>query len=183
MVHIEMTTPELIDKSFQETIEAVGLLYKSGLYGHMLVLLYSSIDSLGLLDAPPTQKSATGESFKSWVRKYIIVNPDIEYNEVDFWAARCAVLHTFTSISDLSIKGKAKEILYYTGPKDTPEAKTLVTKASHIDAGKCIASHLDTTYLTYINALIPFKISLLEKCEENNIYVERVDNMLCRSAL
>jgi hypothetical protein len=183
MNHTQMTTQDLINKYTQETITAVGLLYRNKLFGHMLVLLYSSIDSLGLLDAPPTQTSATGESFKNWVKNYIIVNPNIEYDEVDFWAARCAVLHSFTSISDLSSKGKAREILYYTGPKDSVEARIFVTKVSLIDEGKHIASHLDTTYLAFINALIPFTTILLEKCDEDSAYVNRVRNILLQSTL
>lgn len=65
---MQMTTQELIEKFCMNTLGATGMLYKEKLYGQMLVLLYSSIDSMGLLDAPPTQASASGESFKNWVK-------------------------------------------------------------------------------------------------------------------
>jgi hypothetical protein len=90
------------------TLKGLSLLYENRLYGQMLVLIYSFIDSAGLLDAPSSQSKATGESFKNWVKKYIINDSQINFNEVDLWSARCAVLHTFTSQSDLSNNVNAK---------------------------------------------------------------------------
>ncbi len=107
-----------IEKYLSNSLHGLNLLYGAKLYGQMLVLLYSCIDAMGLLDAPPSQIRATGDSFKNWVKKYMLGDPRINFNELDFWAARCAVLHTFTSQSDLSNNNNAKELQYYAGAKE-----------------------------------------------------------------
>lgn len=62
--YMPQSAEDLIEKFCLNTVSATSLLYKSGLYGQMLVIIYSSIDLMGLLDAPPTQASASGDSFK-----------------------------------------------------------------------------------------------------------------------
>lgn len=175
---MNMTTKELIDKFCLNTLNAIGALYREKLFGQMLVLLYSSIDSMGLLDAPSTQTSASGESFKNWVKKYLLTYPELEYNEVDLWAARCAVLHTFTSESDLSKGGKAREIQYYSGPKDTPMAKAFVDATKTIDNGKHVPAHIEDTYLAFLDALKVFPKDLLNNCVKDPAYEARLNKVL-----
>ncbi|MBL6986433.1 MAG: hypothetical protein ISR72_05185 [Methylobacter sp.] len=108
---------EMIHKYVSATVDATSILFEKELYDHLLVVIYSTIDTVGFLDAPSNQTSATSESFKNWIKKYFLSYPGTEFNEVDLWAARCAVLHTFTSQSDLSRSGKARELQYYDGEK------------------------------------------------------------------
>lgn len=168
----------LIEKFSVSTVEATGLLYEKTLYGQMLVLLYSSIDSMGLLDAPPEQVKATGETFKNWVKKYLLPNGQFDFNEVDFWAARCSVLHTFTSASDLSNDGKAKEIQYYSGPKDSPVAQAFVTATKEIDNGKHVPAHIEDTYLAFLKGLGSFVEILSASCKTDPSYEKRLRQIL-----
>jgi hypothetical protein len=73
-----------IEKYLSNSLHGLNLLYGAKLYGQMLVLLYSCIDAMGLLDAPPSQIKATGDSFKNWVKKYMLGDPRINFNELDF---------------------------------------------------------------------------------------------------
>lgn len=180
---MQMTTQDLIEKFCMNTLSATGMLYREKLYGQMLVLLYSSIESMGLLDAPPTQKSASGESFKNWVKKYLLTYPGLEYNEVDLWAARCAVLHTFTSESDLSKGGKAREVQYYSGPKDSPMAQAFVAAANAIDNGKHVPANIEDTYLAFLEALKIFPDDLLNNCSKDSAYEARLNKILQQYAL
>lgn len=180
---MQSDTESLIEKFCMNTLNATSLLYKEGLYGHMLVVLYSSIDSMGLLDAPPAQTSASGASFKNWVRKYLLVNGTFEFNEVDFWASRCSVLHTFTSESDLSKAGKAKQIQYYSGPKDSLMAKAFVGATKDIDGGKHVTAHLEDTYLAFLESLETFPKDLLENCKNDEAYDARLCKILQKYSL
>lgn len=173
----------LIEKFCLDAVNATSLLYKAGLYGQMLVIIYSSIDSMGLLDAPPTQASASGDSFKNWVKKYLLTNGAFEFNEVDFWSARCSVLHTFTSESDLSKAGKAKEIQYFSGPKDSPMAQAFVSATKSIDNGKHVPAHLEDTCLAFLEALKIFPNDLLAKCKSDPAYEVRLKKVLQKFAL
>ncbi|SEH53997.1 hypothetical protein SAMN05216535_0386 [Stutzerimonas xanthomarina] len=176
-------TQKLIEKFCMNTLSATGMLYREKLYGQMLVLLYSSIDSMGLLDARPTQTSASGESFKNWVKKCLLTYPGLEYNEVDLWAARCAVLHTFTSESDLSKGGRAREVQHYSGPKDSPMAKAFVAATKTIDNGKHVHAHIEDTYLAFLEALKVFPKDLLNNSGKDPAYEARLHKVLQQFAL
>jgi len=180
---VQSDTEALIEKFCIDTLRATGLLYQEGLYGHMLVVLYSSIDSMGLLDAPENQTSASGHTFKNWVKNYLLPNGEFEFDEGDFWAARCSVLHTFTSESDLSRSGRAKKLQYYSGPKDSSSAQAFVEATKYIDGGTHAPAHIEDTYLAFLEALKVFPNDLLEKCKDNEIYETRLRNLLQRHSI
>lgn len=102
---------------FQMQLRAIGTCLSADLPEAALALIYSGIDTLGLLAAPPTVQDANGDTFKQWCVKYILprVQP-VEggpINAIDLWAARCGVLHTSTPLSALERAGKAHQIWYH----------------------------------------------------------------------
>jgi hypothetical protein len=175
---MEQDNESLIEKFCLDTVKATSLLYDEKLYGHMLVVIYSSIDSMGLLDAPPTQLSASKESFTNWVKKYILPNGSFDFNELDLYAARCSVLHAFTSESDLSKKGKAKEIHYYSGPKDDPLIKAYI----ECEKWKRVAADLNDIYMAFLEALKSFHKDLLANCNSNSANEARLRKVLHKFA-
>lgn len=172
-------TESLLEKFSADTKSAVSLLYEKRLYTHLLIVIYSSIDTMGLLDAPLSTISATGNTFKKWAKKYLIEGKDFEFNEVDLWGARCSVLHTLTSESDLSRANKAREIQYFSGPKDSAMAKAFVSATREIGDGKNVPAHLDSLYLAFIETLNNFLLcDFLRKCKEDTNYEKRLDKVL-----
>jgi len=93
-----------------------------------LGVIYSGIDTLGLLAAAPEIDDATGETFKGWCKKYLLARlQSIDgkpLEAVDLWAARCGVLHTSAPVSTLSRKGEAHEIWYRFQGKDRGEPES-----------------------------------------------------------
>ncbi len=81
-----------------------------------LILIYSGIDTFGLLAASPVVLDATGDTYKQWCEKYILPRihsvEDKPVTADDLWAARCGVLHTSTPLSRHERKGKAHQIWY-----------------------------------------------------------------------
>ncbi|MBC3829920.1 hypothetical protein H8K33_00195 [Undibacterium amnicola] len=175
---MSQSTEALIGKFISNTVDATGLLYEKSLFGHLLVLMYSSIDSMGLLDSAPDVTSASGQTFKDWVKKYILNSSVLEFNEVDFWGARCAVLHTFTSQSDLSRNGKARQIQYFSGPKDSPMGLAFVAATKNIDDGAHVSAHIEDTYLAFLDGLKNFYVDLINKCKSNSTYEIRLNHVL-----
>lgn len=104
---------ENLEQYLLQTLDAIDILYKQQLYGQMLVVMYSAIDSFGLIDSDLSNKKATSHTFQEWVKKYITRDPKLNIEPIDLWGARCGVLHTHTSKSDLSRRSKAKEIQYF----------------------------------------------------------------------
>lgn len=97
-------------------LRAIGTCLDAGLAEAALALIYSGIDTFGLLAAPPAIEDAGSDTFKQWCEKYIL--PRVQPLEggpvtaIDLWAARCGVLHTSTPLSALERAGKAHQIWY-----------------------------------------------------------------------
>jgi hypothetical protein len=173
------STDELITGFAGDTIKAAKLMYENDLYGQLMVIIYSAIDSMGLLDAAPTVTKATGGTFKAWVKKYMLSPGTVlDFNEVDLWGARCGVLHTFTTQSDLSDGGKAKQIQYYSGAKDSPFAKAFVTATKEIDGGVHVPAHIEDTLLAFCDGVRKFAADLQSNCKTNDAYEARLNNVL-----
>jgi hypothetical protein len=101
---------------FKLQLQAIGTLWDAELPEAALTIIYSGIDSFGLLAAPPEVLDASGTTFKQWCEKYIL--PRLQsldgtpVTPVDLWAARCGVLHTSTPLSKLEREGTARQIFY-----------------------------------------------------------------------
>ena len=177
------TTNHLIDQFGLNILNASKLLYDAKLYSHLLVIIYSSIDSLGLLDAPSSQITATGISFKSWSQKYLLKKGIFEFNEVDLWAARCSVLHTFTSQSDLSRAGTAKELQYFSGPKESKKAKSFIVATKLIEGGTHLPVNIDEMYLEFLFSTQIFLEDLKNSCAADSAYEKRLRNVIQQNIL
>ncbi len=178
-----MTTPatpiqELLAGYFLSTVQAVGLLYQNRLYGHVLVLIHSTIDTAGLLDAPPTQVSATGTSYQAWTKKYLLPDGDFEFDETDLWASRCAVLHTFTSESDLSRGDKAGQLQFYSGDKDVPAARHFQDFTRTVEGGKHVPVHWQEFCDAFFFGLKAFVPVLEANCTREHAYADRLRKIL-----
>ena len=169
---------QMIERYFLSTTKAIGTLFKADLLPHSLVIIYSTIDTCGLLDAPATQTVATGGSFKEWVKKYVLTYPGLEFNEIDLWAARCAVLHTFTSESDLSNAGKARQLVYYTGDESAPHIQRFVAFAKTQDGGKHLPVHYGYLAESVFSAMKAFIPHLAANCASSPIHVGRLRKVL-----
>lgn len=172
------TIEQMIEGYFLSTTKAIGTLFRENLLPHSLVVIYSTIDTCGLLDAPPTQTVATGASFKEWVKKYVLTYPGLEFNEIDLWGARCAVLHTFTSESDLSNAGKARELQYYTGDKSAPHIQRYINFTKSYEGGKHLPVHYGDLAESVFSGMKAFVQDLHANCESNSAYLARLRKVL-----
>ena len=55
-----------------ERVQAIRLCLESHLPEAAITLIYSGIDTIGLLDAPAGQLYATQESFLNWTERYVV---------------------------------------------------------------------------------------------------------------
>jgi hypothetical protein len=76
-----------------------------------LILLYSSIDAASWLSAEDPDADVQAY-FVQWVEKYLAPIDRFNCSSMDFWAARCGIVHTLSASSRLSRKGKARQIIY-----------------------------------------------------------------------
>ncbi len=139
------------------THEAINILIKSELYGSALVLFYSWIDRMAWLSTD--KEISTGVDFKNWVNSYLLPDRKLPCSADDLWAARCSVLHTLTSYSRDTEKGRAKRIKYFFSNAGSVESK--LDDVVFIDFYKL--------YLSAIRAVSKFDDFLRENEEEKSI--------------
>jgi len=169
---------DLINGYAINTIEATNLMLSNHLYGQLMIIIYSTIDALGLLDAPPTKVEADNVTFKSWVKKYLLPqDPSLTFSETDMWGARCGVLHTFTAQSRLSGQGNAKQIVYYSGDKSGPGAQQLLAFVQAQSATH-VAAHIEDTLMAFLNGIKAFAPDLTAKCKADPKVEARLRNVL-----
>ena len=84
-----------------------------------LVLLYTGIDVASSLER--RRSEATKRVFTAWAESYLLRARPLPCTALELYAARCGVLHTFTSDSDLFQKGQVRQILYAWGNADENE--------------------------------------------------------------
>jgi hypothetical protein len=95
---------------------AVRQCLDDGLPEAALTLLYSGIDTLGLLNAPTGTTDASRSTFIDWCERYVV--PRLSSTDVttptpkDLYAARCGVLHTSTAESNHGREGDVRELWY-----------------------------------------------------------------------
>jgi hypothetical protein len=94
-----------------------------------LALLYTGIDVVASLD---TDGKATRQGFINWTDNYLLKAVPLHCTGMDLYAARCAVVHTFTPDSDLSRSRVARVILYATGNTTPNDLENAIDKASQI---------------------------------------------------
>lgn len=77
-----------------------------------ITLIFATIDALAALTRPLDHARTTRTVFLDWVDRYLKPQKQLKCNALDLYSARCAVLHTYSTESDLTRQGKANAIVY-----------------------------------------------------------------------
>jgi hypothetical protein len=75
-------------------------------------LMFMTVDALAALTRPIERSSVTRGDFIEWCDRYLDPENTLRCRSTDLYAARCGVLHAYSSESDLQRKGEARRVLY-----------------------------------------------------------------------
>lgn len=114
---------ESIAQKIDSFFKAIELCASSRFRVPTLILLYSVIDIVSWLHS---NDQSVKTRFTIWVEKYLLPGSKLTCSSLDLYAARCGVVHTSSSESDLSKMGKAKQIFYAWAPSHVSELETLI---------------------------------------------------------
>jgi len=94
-------------------------------YRATLILVYSGIDAMAHLTMPAGKDKVTRADFIAWAEKFLQFrdadkNPTLTLPGTELYAARCALVHTYSSEADLHKEGKVKRQIGY-GDEFLPE--------------------------------------------------------------
>jgi hypothetical protein len=81
-------------------------------YGSAVVLILSGIDTMAYLGMPDNQQDVTHDDFVRWVDRYIKFSCKHQLTGLDLYGARCGMLHSFSTVSNLSRQGKCRQVGY-----------------------------------------------------------------------
>lgn len=100
-----------------------------------LAMVYVGIDTMSLLSRPLGKQNQTRADFIAWVDKYLKADPasEYQYEGIDVYAARCAVLHSYGSTASSHSQTNPPRTFGYTdnGPhkKDDTQRFVLISIA------------------------------------------------------
>jgi len=103
---------------FTIQFSAMRMCYEKKFFNPLYILLYSTIDTFSYLDRINDEEKVK-DRFVRWVDTYLLPNPDLKCNSIELYGARCGMVHSSTAESNLSEKGKARQVLYYHSKEDT----------------------------------------------------------------
>ena len=119
------------------------------------ILIYAGIDAAAWLASDDNE--GVGKRFQRWVDRWMLPAKPLLATAAELYAARCAVLHTFTADSDLSKTGKVRRVAYATGEVSAQELQTKLDAKGHSDI---VVVHINDLYLAYGSGFAAFLESL-----------------------
>ena len=99
----------------EHLLGAISKCVRGGFHLPALILIYATIDAMAWLDRDEKAEDVTRRDFVQWVGTYLLPNSDLGCTATDLYAARCAIVHSYSSESSSSRKGQAKTISYAWG--------------------------------------------------------------------
>ena len=92
---------------------------KNHCYVDAAILVYSGIDSMAYLGMPELQDDVERKDFIDWADRYIDIAVTDAPTGLEYYAARCGVVHTHSASSRLFRSGKVR-MLFYSSEPDPP---------------------------------------------------------------
>ncbi len=117
----DLSTDPLINAVHNGIKRGIRVALENDCLGSAVILILSGIDAMAYVGMPAGQEDVTRNDFITWVERYIKFSCSEQLSGWDLYGARCAMLHSYGTASDLSRKGKCRQIGYM--DKSVPEIR------------------------------------------------------------
>jgi len=111
---------EALFENVSRHMKAIDLCIENKLRTPALILVYAGIDIFAALNRPEDKEEGSRKDFKHWCEKYMLSKKQLRCSAGDLYAARCGVVHSYSSQSRLTRQREAREIVYSWGSQ-SPE--------------------------------------------------------------
>ncbi|WP_276975761.1 hypothetical protein [Flavobacterium filum] len=159
--------------NFDIQLKAITMCYPNKYINPALILIYSTIDTLSYLDRKKDSETVKSR-FTRWVDEYLLPGSKLKCSSIDLYAARCSLVHSSTTISDLSKSGKAKQIFYALGQKD--KLSELVKRDKKED--RIAVIKITDLFKALYNAIETYKSMLNNNKPKKEQFIERMNDVL-----
>ena len=161
-----------LENNLDNVVKSIEICLKEKLQLSSLVLLYSGIDIVAWLNRPVSKERATRKDFINWVDDYLLPNPNIKCRAIDLYAARCAIVHSYSFSSVLSKDRKAKEIYYSWGKANI---KSLQNDIDRRLKKNTVAIHINYFLEVFKEGIEKFKLSIKNDKEKEKVVHDRTN--------
>ena len=141
-----------------------------------LILIYSGIDTMAWLNRDKTHEDNDRTDFKNWVDNYLLPDSGLNCSAIDLYAARCAILHSYTAQSLLSRAGKARKIYYVWGSTAGDELQKYIDLS--YESGKTIALSINMLNEAFKTGVKRFTRALNKNSSLSKLVSKRSDKFL-----
>lgn len=136
-----------------------------------VILICAGMDAMATLSRPAGQDDVKGEDFVAWAQRYMRFPCQEQLSGLDFYGARCAMLHTYSSESRISRQGRCRQVGY------VDQAIPEVRYAPSIDPDLVIVSIVGLG-AAFFSAVDRFLIDALSSSERKSLVVSRMERMI-----
>ena len=116
-----------ISKVADEMNRAISLCNNPRLFNPALVLAYSCISIMSSFNWELGESERDGDMFKKWVNDYMALpTSELDITAVELYACRNGMVHNYSPSSDLSTKGKARQVCIAYGTANSQECSAFI---------------------------------------------------------
>ena len=112
---MDISRDPIVNVIYKGIKEPIVLCMENNYQRAALQLVFSAIDSLTKLCLPEGKNSSTRKDYAKWCEKYLLFESREKIKGIEWYAARCGLLHNYGIDSNLSRDGKARMLGYYSG--------------------------------------------------------------------
>ena len=107
-----MSTDPLQNAVYDGIKRSIQVCLDNDCYAAAVILIYSGIDTMATLGMAANQQDVTRNDFVDWCDRYLKLTGQTKISGLEWYAARCGVLHNYSARSRLSRAGQARHIGY-----------------------------------------------------------------------
>ena len=153
--------------------EPIRLLVDSQFFFAALALTYSGIDAMAFLGIPASQNEVGSPDFIAWCDRYLDLNCPEQPTGIEWWGARCGVLHTHSGISRQSRGGKAR-LIHYVDQCDPP---VRCSSESSETSEQIVVVSIDHLVSAFFKGMDQYLIHLFADPKRREIAEDRLQDM------
>jgi len=165
---------KMIDKYMEQNLYAVVYCLQNMYASPSLILLYSIIDIMASLNRAQQHEYVDKDDFISWVDQYLLPGSALDCSAIDLYSARCAILHSMSAESSMSVRGKARKIYHAIGDGDARKLQLSIESRQD----NAVAIHIDNLYKALKEGIVKYAQSISNNSKMEGVVLSRMEKLL-----
>lgn len=157
-------------QNIYELRKAPGACLRNKYWLSAVKLIYSGIDNLAWLSREHDRPKVEKKDFLDFVKKYLLPGSEFICSSEELYSARCGLLHSNTSESEISRSGRARYLSYVTGLSSEEEGyEHMLPESRH----RHVVVNIDKLYKAYNRSIDKLNQRISEEANFADIVYRR----------